>query len=116
METSTLAVVTVPPTASVVVTPSAPTATFSTRPPVGFHNPDCLRIRQDAAPFDQLDVPRLQQGADALHQSSHNLVLALDHAGEIVGNGARDRDPKLARLFDLLPKLRAGQQRLAGDA
>src|SRR5207244_406386 len=42
-------------------------------------------------------------------------VLALDHAGEIVGNGARDRDPKLARLFDLLPKLRAGQQRLAGD-
>src|SRR2546422_11779118 len=32
--------------------------------PVGLHYPDGLRIPQDAASFDQLDVPGLQESAE----------------------------------------------------
>ena len=60
METSTLEVVTVPLSASELVTPSAPTATFSTRTPVWIATPCFLSSAASSAATSSSSVGRMR--------------------------------------------------------
>src|SRR4249919_1713481 len=63
-----------------------------------------------------LDIPRLEECGNALHESRHHRILSGDHPSEIVRDWSLDEQPQDLGFFDLVAEFDDRQEGLTGNA
>src|SRR5262245_10918462 len=62
------------------------------------------------------DLPRLEEGRDAFHQTCNDLIFPLNHLRQVICDRPRDQKSHRPRLLDLFTELNDSEQRFAGNA
>ena len=63
-----------------------------------------------------LDVPRLEERGNALHESRHHFVFSGDHPSEVIRDWSLDEQSHIIGFFDLVAEFDDRQKGFTGNA
>jgi hypothetical protein len=63
-----------------------------------------------------LDIPRLEERRNALHESRHHFIFPRDHPSEVVRDWSWDEQPPVFGFFDLVTEFDDRQEGLTRNA